>query len=182
MFLILNPVAVNIPRVIVYISAIYPMMNRTRGHPRFHVTAALGKVPAPARRPCLIDQNMGAGGDGRYYREVYAVPVTLHLYINGNRRIPVDILVKIKQVRESGVVPARIGNSFRHLPVIRHVPEHTLFKPVGIGIPGVLVPELHCLGKKATVPFGERTRRVVKFMSLDIYYHVARPYARGSGG
>jgi len=119
-----------------------------------------------------IDQNVRTGGDPRGNRKTHRIAIALYLYINGQRSRPVDVLIEIKQIGKGRFIPPAIGNSFCHLVVVCHIPEHTFLETVCIGIAGILIPQIHCLTQKKAIPFRERTGSMIERLSLDVRHHI----------
>ena len=106
--------------------------------------------------------------------EKQSVTFSIYFEIDRGGRIPVDVLVKVKQVRECRAVASVIGDRLGDLSILRNIPKHTLFKTIYIGIACTSIPQTHRFGKKAAITLCKRTSRVIEVLSLNLHHHVTR--------
>ena len=69
-------------------------------------------------------------GNPRGNCKVQPITASFDLEIDRGGGIPVNVLVKVKQVGESRFVTSTIGERLGNLAVLRNVPEHALFKAI----------------------------------------------------
>jgi hypothetical protein len=77
-----------------------------------------------------MHQNVRTRGYPRCDGKTHHFVTSHHLYINGERRIPIDILVEIEKIGEGRLISPVIRDGFSYGIVVCHLPEHAILETV----------------------------------------------------